>query len=66
MLAVELGELELAPRRLALGLVGRRLGPGLGSFREGGRTDPVGLEAVDPRQQPGQQPGGVAANLMPP
>ncbi len=61
---VELGELDLAPGRLARGLVaGFGLG-GTGAFGEAGRPDAVRLERVDPRQQPGQQAGRVAADLV--
>ena len=60
---VELGELELTPRGLPGGLVRRLLrlpGPQL----QPRRADPFGLQRVDPREQPGQQGGGVAADLV--
>jgi hypothetical protein len=62
---VELGELELAARRLPLGLVG---GAGLLRLRPLGerrRPDPFRLQPVDPCQQTRQQPGGVATDLVP-
>ena len=62
---VELGELDLAPRRLVLGFVARFLGLAPGPLGEGGRTDPFGLQPVYPRQQARQEPGRVAADLVP-
>jgi len=66
VLGVELGELELAPGRLAIGLVAGGFRPRLGSFGEAGRPGPLRLQVVDPCQQPGQQAGWVAADLVPP
>ena len=58
---VELGELELAPRGLAVGFVAAPPGP---ASRRASSARPVPPSAVDPRQEPRQQPGRVAADLV--
>ncbi len=62
---VEVGELALAPRRLALGLVAGGGLPRPRPLGERRRSHPFGLQPVDPGQQPGQQTGRVAADLVP-
>ena len=60
----ELGELDLAPRPLAGGGAGGRLDLALGPLAKSRRGDALGLQQVDPPQQPGQEPRRVAADLV--
>ena len=65
MAGVEVGELTLAGRALALPDVGcLALGP-LGPVPQLGGGDALGLHRVDSTEQPGQQPCRVAADLVP-
>ncbi len=62
----DLAELDLAQRNLAIGApAGTTLG-GAGAIPQVRRTDPLCLERVDPLEQPGEQSGGVAADLVAP
>ena len=61
---VDLAELDLAQRLLPGDAARRTPLGGPGAVAQVARPDPLGLEDVDPLEQPGEQPGGVAADLM--
>src|SRR6266540_7128454 len=65
MARVQLRELPLAMRRLALGLVRGVPLPLLRPVAEAAGADPLGLQRVDAPQKACEEAGGVAANLVP-
>jgi hypothetical protein len=64
VLGVERRELALAPGPLAGRLVARLAAQVGGPLGERGRVDRFCLQRVDAEQQPGQQAGRVAADLV--
>jgi hypothetical protein len=62
---VDPGELPLARRRVEIGLPGPLGVEALGPVAEALRGHPGRLQGVDPIDDPGEEPGGVAADLVP-
>ena len=65
MTGVELSELALTPRSLALGRTLRLTLPLLGPVAQAARGYPLRLQRVDATQEPCQEPRRVAADLVP-
>ncbi len=61
---VDLGELPLARRRIKVGVVLHRA-EALGPLAKALGGDPCRLQRVDPIDDPGEEPGGVPADLVP-